>query len=210
MSLAPSPSRIPANSTDALIAGPSAAATPAVRDLQERLRATKARLARLRAGVRAEVAALVYDELIDLAEANRTLRRLSVRPAPRTFHCRLKLPVSIDVGVAGDARALREAQRVLTESIASLPEITIWREADCFGIDEPRVTGDGQVNRLVHTTLPLALSLSAAGSESVWRAAKHQLSVQFRRVPQIRAHVAAITKITFREQGSEELDVAYG
>lgn len=210
MSLAPRSTRIPATCTDAVIAGQSTAASSAARDLHQRLRAATARLTRLRAGVRAEVAALVEDGRISRAEANDMLRRLSMRPTPRTFHCRLKLPVTIDVGTASDAVALRQAQRILTEGIASLAEITIWRSPDCFGIDAPRGAGDGQVNRLVHTTLPLALSLTVAGPESVWRAAKHRLDTQFRRVPQIRANVAAITKITFREQDSEEIDAVYG
>jgi hypothetical protein len=209
MSLTPSTARVSTGSTDQTATDPSAAARSTVRDLQDRLRATTARLTRLRAGIRAEVTDLITDGDIDPADANAILRRLSVRPVPQTFHCYLNLPITINVSAAGDAPVLRQAQRILAEGVASLAQITIRREPDCFGIDPPRATDDGQVNRLVHTTVPLTVTVAAAEQRSVWPAVKRRLSTQLRRLPSIRADIGAIGKVHLRAQDSDDADVEY-
>jgi len=175
-------------------------------DLREQLRSATARLTQLRDGIRGEISGLARDGGIGLDRANDTLRRLRVTALRRTFHCQIDLPVAIDVDTVGDASALEQARRILTDGIAALAEIIIRREPDCFGIDAPRGTGDGRACRLVHTTVPLTITVTAAEQRSAWPAAKRRLGTQLRRLPAIRVEIGAVGELVIRDARHNEVD----
>jgi len=194
------------SSEGAAAAEPLATARAEVSDLHERLRSTTTRLTRLRHGIRAEFTDLVHDGCLDPDDANGILRRLVVSPLRRAFHCHVDVPVTIDVTAVGDASALRQARHALTQTLAALAQISLRREPDCFGIDAPHTSDDDQAHRLVHTTLPLTVTVTATGPWSVWPAAKRRLVNQLSPLTGIRANLGAVNEVIVRDEHREEPD----
>lgn len=126
--------------------------------------------------------------------ANDLLRQLAVPPVRRTFHCYVDVPVTVDVSAVGDASALEETRRVLAEALTVVTHITVQGEPDCFAIDPPHTSDDGLAHRLVHTTLPLTVVVTATELRSVWPAAKRRLGAHLGRWPGVRVDIGPSTR----------------
>jgi hypothetical protein len=176
-----------------------------------------------RAGIRMHMRHLVQQRVIAGTVANATLTRLGMTPLQDRFLVGVRLPATVLLCAPNPDRAQQDAAGLIVTALKPLrvgylrshtPAICPARHPAAEAITATRVLNQARNPRLpsqpiftVAATVLLGATLADTDRDTAWAQAHQKLSAELSalRPPQVRLHVAALSKTWVRNLGPEPI-----